>query len=39
MLEQLIEEYLLWMIETGYCPKTFRQAEIILRSFAEFVEG
>ncbi len=37
-LKQAIEDYLLWMIEKGYCQKTFEQAEGILHSLLEFVE-
>lgn len=38
MLKQAIEEYLLWMIETGYGKDTWRQAERILRYFHDFVQ-
>ncbi len=38
ILKQVIEDYLLLMIEKGYRHKTFEQAEGILNSFVEFVE-
>jgi integrase/recombinase XerD len=38
ILNQAIEDYLLWMIEAGYGQKTLRQAERILRYFHDFVQ-
>ena len=38
MLKQAIEEYLLWMIETGYCQNTWRRTEKILEYFLLFVQ-
>lgn len=38
MLEQAIEEYLLWMIEAGYSRKTCRKTGRILGYFGEFVQ-
>ena len=38
MLKQAIEEYLLWMIETGYCQNTWRRTEKILDFFLLFVQ-
>ena len=38
MLKQSIEEYLLWMIETGYCQNTWRRTEKILEYFLLFIQ-
>jgi integrase/recombinase XerD len=38
MLKQAIEEYLFWMIEAGYCRKTWNRTEEILRYFYDFVQ-
>jgi site-specific recombinase XerD len=38
MLEQAIEEYLLWMIDAGYCPKLWQHYGHILGCFQLFVE-
>ena len=39
MLKHAIEEYLLWMIEAGYCRKTRDRTERILGYFLEFVQS
>ncbi len=38
MLSQVIEEYLLWMIDRGYYRKVFKQTEHILSCFSGFIE-
>jgi integrase/recombinase XerD len=39
MLKQAIEEYLLWMIEAGYCRKAWNRTERILGYFLESVQS
>ncbi len=36
-LEQMIDEYLLWMIDTGYAQKTIKHHENMLKHFYSFV--
>jgi integrase/recombinase XerD len=38
MLKQVIEDYLLWMIDKGYCEDTWKRKEYTLRCFSVYIK-
>ena len=38
MLEQTIDDYLLWMISGGYAQGTWKRHEVTLRRFLDYVD-
>ena len=38
-LKQAVDDYLLWMITSGYADKTIKNYNQVLEDFVHFVEG